>query len=615
MKDLIEKINMSQFQLHSSDIKHLRSEELDHEIKVRGEQPLNTVDNKRKQLSILIHKERRGSIKLVLDKTQITKEEALNIEETISRLGEAVDFLTPETYKKEGLRIETRLGHYLTRVQLWPETEEDIVRIKLRTIQILNQFLLKLDTKTIELDETAEGTSTDEEDSQDEEDVQDPPILHDNSKQPHTLENVHELPENTHNTSNERQQIISLMEDNYSEQIRQEVNSKFNSMRNANTVANETTINSPQQNYTSINPSKGQDRRIPKIYKWKIKFTGDDDSMSVDRFLELVDIKRCAENFSWDDIFTSASDLFDKTALTWYMAHRHRFRNWRDLQVKLCSSFSHHMAYVLLWKEIINSKQQENESVIAYVSKLRILFRRLPKPVEESLQTEIVLINALPKYQERLHFIDIHNLDDLEMSMLRLESPTQPVPAKNEFDKNHNRNNRNHRYNQLQGPKYYHNNYQNNNGYHSQLQRPKQYHNNNWNNYQTPQPQFNAAIANDSYQYNDQYWKNNNNHQNPQPQYNAAIEYQNHQSNRKYWKTNPQYQHQLPHNNQYSVNNNNHVPQQYQQYNSPNEVHNQTHMLPHNQQFNQRRYNPRKKTKVQPPQQGNELSQYRKTDQ
>lgn len=587
---------MADFKLHPADIKHLRKDELEHEVFKFGVTPATTVDELRIQLRDLLHKQRRGSLQTPPRKVNITEEDALKIEETISTLSDNIELLNDKNFKKESNRIEVRLGHYLLRVSEWPDTDEAIKTIKLRTINIIKQFLKRLEDKSDELNEDSIENKQVESDSDDENDQQDHESLSNDNDRNINLGNLfEERPQ--HISDGNPFEINNFAEQNYLEQttdmpnaiidhdnthlnqFRQEIRDRLDNLPISVPQGSSFQRSTPHNRIRSNNIST-RDQRIPKVYKWKIKFTGDSNSMSVARFLELVDIRRCAEKLTYDDIFPSAADLFDETALTWYMAHRHTFLNWRDLENKLHTSFTHHLSKVQLWKEIMNCKQKDDESVIAYVSKLRILFSRLPVQVDEGLKMETVLINALPKYHEKLHFISIHNLNELETSMLKLESTAQPL-CNNDFDNKskpsikrtnqefnykphaeripnvHSQNLRNKpsHYYPMQRPKYFSEQHGNQYQYHQQHSNqrtlPNYYNNNSQKHYyqrndqqrnsamNSAQPQYRAQPPRGNYQQHSQQSFNprNNNNTNQQYRYsannNGSYRYSDNQQSRK----------------------------------------------------------------------------------
>lgn len=513
---------MDKYLLHSSDIKHLRKDELEYEVTKLGKTPEANVDALRKQLSNLLQKQRRGSIQVTPIELDITEEDALRIEETISLISEQIEKLTTKDHKKEGHRIEIRLIHYQLRVSNWPETVEAIKIIKTRTLQIIQQFLGRLEEKSDEVNPDDHSSSESSDESEHDEQSNNGSVIELNSSSQRKSPNISKT---------------NLLDDEDQKQLQEfktTLHQRFNNMAlSKETTQAKTPVVKRAPNITN----RGYEYR-PKVYKWGIKFSGESDSISVAQFLELVDIRRVSENLTYEEIFPSAADLFEKTALTWYMAHRYSFLDWMDLEIRLRSSFTHHLSKVQLWKEIINCRQREDESVIAYVSKLRILFSRLPLPVDEGLMMETVLINALPKYHDRLHFVTINSLDDLEASMLRLESTAQPVNMYNDFinekkqqkslvvnnNNNHTHNrssaersqNTRNNYNMNNKPSFYHPrqqlNYhpmQHSNYYPPRHQQPNQYYSPPQNqHYSPPQNQFNSPPRyNNNFHSNQQYRK------------------------------------------------------------------------------------------------------------
>ena len=75
------------------------------------------------------------------------------------------------------------------------------------------------------------------------------------------------------------------------------------------------------------------------VYKWGIqKFTGQGSVMA---FLEKIETLRIARNCSTNELFSSASELFDSQAWTWWHNNhiKNRFCDWNDLVNKLKGTF------------------------------------------------------------------------------------------------------------------------------------------------------------------------------------------------------------------------------------------------------------------------------------
>uniref|UniRef100_A0A8D8UYJ8 Retrotransposon gag domain-containing protein n=1 Tax=Cacopsylla melanoneura TaxID=428564 RepID=A0A8D8UYJ8_9HEMI len=181
----------------------------------------------------------------------------------------------------------------------------------------------------------------------------------------------------------------------------------------------------------------------PKIYKWNLKFSG--SNMSLDDFLDELDLKRCSRMVSYDDILLCCGELFEGEARLWYMSRRHEFDSWDHLVQALRKSFGNRNDDLLLLQEILGRKQRKDETVVIYVATMRILMNRLPLEFKFSLpkQIEIIKRNALCRYQQALLFRPIATLNQLESDLKILEELDEPEKniTKSNFQLSNSNNN------------------------------------------------------------------------------------------------------------------------------------------------------------------------------
>ncbi|KAI5746665.1 hypothetical protein M8J77_006124 [Diaphorina citri] len=197
-----------------------------------------------------------------------------------------------------------------------------------------------------------------------------------------------------------------------------------NLLRNSTSQPRVSIANAPAE------PVEDRTNRDPKIYSWKLKFTG--ENMPIDMFLDELDLKRQSRMATWEQIFTCAAELFDGPAKLWYMSRRNDFDDWDSLAEQLRASFGPINYDLMLMEEILTRRQQPQEPVVLYIASMRVMLSRLPlmMPLEQELR--LVLKNSLPIYQEGLQFQTINSFDQLENLMKRIESCrlfTSPPPS------------------------------------------------------------------------------------------------------------------------------------------------------------------------------------------
>uniref|UniRef100_A0A8D8UBN0 Uncharacterized protein n=1 Tax=Cacopsylla melanoneura TaxID=428564 RepID=A0A8D8UBN0_9HEMI len=117
---------MASSPISRADIKHLNKPELDHEIKIRGQEPLGKNCNKRKQLLILLQREQRGSITQAMDAIVVTPIEAREVAELVTITVQKLKSENERDLCRRHSRYSARLNHYAHRVTRWTETDPEV---------------------------------------------------------------------------------------------------------------------------------------------------------------------------------------------------------------------------------------------------------------------------------------------------------------------------------------------------------------------------------------------------------------------------------------------------------------------------------------------------------
>lgn len=395
-------------QLTSTELEHLLTDELSYEIESRGEEPKDTVKDKRVQLRKLIKKQAREKdtfyepIAEEVDNDQITLVTKF-IQNVANELVQTKGNIKPRDRRK----WETRLTHHLNRVNRWKHntnaqgssavSKEELEKKSKMIKSEINRLLSLLDLA---------------EDNEDE-------LTDDENKVNNDVQVNNEI-----DNGNVDNPIVRSVQNNEANVFNSECGT--GNTRNNSIVNFSDTINVRSNNDHRNNPMvRNKVVRDAKTHKWGIKFSADQGSISLEYFLEQVDLKRISKGLTWDDVFPSVSDLLEGTAYTWYLANYKKMISWYEFEMRIRQAFSFDNFNVQLWRQCLNYKQQPHERVIEYVSKMKLMFNRLPSSMPMHMQVDTVLMNMLPEIRDRLNMTEFNNIDILEEWMLKAESQMQ----------------------------------------------------------------------------------------------------------------------------------------------------------------------------------------------
>lgn len=366
----------------------LRKDEVQHELRVRGLPEDGDVYELRKRLQQAL------ANKIPVDNEAVSKinisSELDIIEEKYSDLSELVDAFDSGT-KNEYLRIEARIQHLLSRLQLIDGSREDkeedlaltdrLSSLSTKVKSLLEQLELKL-TRTPDVNQIA------------------PP--------------VYPLQQPTENK-------MTLNVPGISEPL-----------LNQSTDLN---LESVGQNKFELSSSVvDHQRKSVPVYKWNVKFDGS-PNLSVGSFLERVEELRVARGISERELLASAVDLFTGSALIWHRSNRQRIKSWEQLKRELRAVFQNPDYDHLLLKEILNRTQGEHENIDLYLAAMDGLYSRLTEKIPEEKQLAQILKNLNNYLQDKLCMFNINSLEELRnlarrAELGRIRSTTQHPPPR-----------------------------------------------------------------------------------------------------------------------------------------------------------------------------------------
>lgn len=167
---------------------------------------------------------------------------------------------------------------------------------------------------------------------------------------------------------------------------------------------------------TTNNPSFS--KHLP-IYKWNIKFSGENDDLTVYEFLDQIKELCTARKVSESQIFDSAYELFTGKARSWYINNKSRFNDWQSLTDLLISHYSFPDYRSRLFENILRRTQDVHEPIIEYLNCMKSMFRRYGN-ISEEMQLDIIGRNLAPFYTSQLP--EVYSSQQLELECLKLET-------------------------------------------------------------------------------------------------------------------------------------------------------------------------------------------------
>lgn len=161
------------------------------------------------------------------------------------------------------------------------------------------------------------------------------------------------------------------------------------------------------------------------INQWKVRFSGEENTLSLSEFLGEVDLYAESELFSNQELFASAVHLFTGYARKWYKANYWEFTSWEDLVSGLKEEFQPEYYDFLLMSEIDARLQGKDESFSSFFAEMLILFGKLGRAISEKHKIFYLKKNMLKTYALAIAAIDIVSVRQLAVICKRLDSTKQ----------------------------------------------------------------------------------------------------------------------------------------------------------------------------------------------
>ncbi|KAL9698970.1 hypothetical protein quinque_002411 [Culex quinquefasciatus] len=171
-------------------------------------------------------------------------------------------------------------------------------------------------------------------------------------------------------------------------------------------------------------------RRSLPVSRWDIpKYSGDDQGLRLNEFLETVYGHARAEHVSSQELFDSAIHLFTGSALKWYMTECSfgRLMNWDHLVFELRRTYMHPDLDALMRIKIYGRKQQKNESFHDYHNEVESMFRSMQYQLRSSRRFKFWKQNMRTDYKKQLTFVPKQTLSILVNAARMLDAHSFPA--------------------------------------------------------------------------------------------------------------------------------------------------------------------------------------------
>lgn len=166
-------------------------------------------------------------------------------------------------------------------------------------------------------------------------------------------------------------------------------------------------------------------RRDHKIYKWNIKFNGEEKNSNAIDFIQKVNAVAQSRGVGQMDLFESAIELFSGQALKWYFAIRGQVSSWAEISEKLISDFVDVDYYDNLLLIIQQRKQSQNESIVHFFTVFEDDCSRLPNALTSAEKINILKRNILQKYRSNVVLREYGTVSELKHELKLLEAAMQ----------------------------------------------------------------------------------------------------------------------------------------------------------------------------------------------
>lgn len=221
--------------------------------------------------------------------------------------------------------------------------------------------------------------------------------------------------------------------------------SKQGNLGGGNVLLSSEDDNSLDDSEFSLN-SRGRRRRRPgrwredrdyiyRMERWKLRFSGDGRSMSIENFLYKLNRIAQREKLSKKLLLRDVHTLLDGPALDWFFTFEDEIDTWERFETLIKFRFGNPNQDQGIRSKIQNREQQRGEKFIEFATDIEKMNKMLSKPLSLHRKFEIIWENMRFHYRSKLahvrvrdlsHLTDLcHKIDAVDLTLHRPGEPQQ----------------------------------------------------------------------------------------------------------------------------------------------------------------------------------------------
>ncbi|XP_055585110.1 uncharacterized protein LOC129737961 [Uranotaenia lowii] len=150
-----------------------------------------------------------------------------------------------------------------------------------------------------------------------------------------------------------------------------------------------------------------------RVEKWKIKFSGDPRSLSVEDFLYKANKLAEREGIPKERLLGDIHLLLEDSASDWFFTYVDNFDTWEQFEKQIKCRFGNPNKDQGIRQKIKDRKQQRGESFASFVTEIEKLNRMLTRPMSRRAKFEAIWDNMRHHYQSKVSVVDINSLEEL----------------------------------------------------------------------------------------------------------------------------------------------------------------------------------------------------------
>lgn len=152
---------------------------------------------------------------------------------------------------------------------------------------------------------------------------------------------------------------------------------------------------------------------INRVEKWKLRFSGDSRSVTVENFL--YKLKKIAEREGVSDqqLLRDIHLLLEGPASDWFFTFVDELNDWETFERLIKYRFGNPNQDQGIRQKIHDRKQLRGESFIAFVTEIEKLNRMLSKPLSNIRKFEVIWDNMRQHYRSKISIVDVQDLQQL----------------------------------------------------------------------------------------------------------------------------------------------------------------------------------------------------------